>query len=59
MLILNGVVILLHMQKYVLKLGGCHIDRLLLDHFQQIMVILYHEIPAIDVGVEPPEAEAH
>ena len=33
-------------------------DRLLLDHFQQLVVILYHDTPAIDVGVELLEAEA-
>ena len=27
-------------------------DRLLLDHFQQLMVILYDYMCAIDVGVE-------
>ena len=38
--------------------GGCHMDRLLLDQFQQLMVILYYDMPATNVGVELLEAEA-
>ena len=34
-------------------------DRLLLDHFHQLMVILYNYIPAIDEGVEFFETEVH
>ena len=34
-------------------------DGLLLDHFQQLMVILHHEMPAIDVGVELLQTEAY
>ena len=34
-------------------------DGLLLDHFQQLMVILYHDIPAIYADVELLEAKAH
>ena len=32
--------------------GGCCVDGLLLDHFQQLMVILYHNMPAKAVDLE-------
>ena len=56
---MDGVVIVLHMQKHVLMPGGCHMDRLLLDHIQWLTVILYCDMPAIGVGVEFLEAKAH
>ena len=34
------------------EVGGCHMDGLFLDHFQQFAVILYSNIPTIDVGME-------
>ena len=33
------------------EVGG-HMDALLLDHFQQFVVVLYGNMPAIDVGME-------
>ena len=34
-------------------------DRLVLDHFQQLMVILYDNMPTIDVGVEFLQTESY
>ena len=34
-------------------------DGLLKDHFQWLMVILYHDMPAINVGMELLETKAH
>ena len=34
-------------------------DGLLLDHFQWLMVVLYHDIPAIDVGMELLQTEMY
>ena len=58
-LILNGVVILLHVEKHALMLGwGCMVG-LFLDHFQQLMVILYNYMPAVHVCVELLKAKGH
>ena len=38
---------------------GSHIDGLMLDHFQQLVVILYDDMPAIEVGVEFLQTEAY
>ena len=47
------------MQKHALEAGlGC-VNELLLDHFQKIVVALYDDMPAIDVGVELLQTEAH
>ena len=35
-----------------MKPMGCHMDGLLLDHFQQLVVILYRDMPAINVGMK-------
>ena len=45
--VLNGVVVILHMEEHVLKLGKGCMDRLLLDDFQQFMVILNGHMPAV------------
>ena len=58
-LILDGIVILLHMQKHVLKLGWDCMDGLLLDNFKKFVVIPYGNMPAIDADMELFEAEAH
>ena len=34
-------------------------DGLMLDHFQQLVVILYDDMPAIEVGVEFIQTEAY
>ena len=34
-------------------------DGLLLGNFQQVMVILYHDMPAIKVGMELLQTKAH
>ena len=34
-------------------------DGLLLDHFQQLKVILYHDMPAINIGMELLQTEVH
>ena len=34
-------------------------DRLMLDHFQQLVIILYDDMPAIEVGVEFLQTEAY
>ena len=47
------------MQKHALKLGWGCMDGLLLDHFQWFVVILYNNMPAIDVSVELLQIEAH
>ena len=47
------------MQKHALELGQGCVDGLLLDHFQWFVVILYNGMPAIDVGVELLQTEAH
>ena len=31
---------------------GCSMDGFVLDHLQGFMVILYHDVPAINVGME-------
>ena len=56
---MNSVVILLHVQKHPVKLGGCHMDGILLDHFQWLPVILYHDMPAINEGMELLQTEAY
>ena len=38
---------------------GCHMDRLLLDHFQWLVVILNHDMPAINVGMELLQTKAY
>ena len=53
------VVVLLHVQKHLLKPGWSHINRFMLDHFQQLVVILYNDMPAIEVGVEFLQTEAY
>ena len=58
-LVLYSVIVLLHMQKHVLMPGRCHMDGLLLDNFQQLMVILYCDMPAINVCMEFLKTEAH
>ena len=57
--VLNGVVILLNVEKHALKLGWGHMDLLLLDHFQWLMVILYNHMPASQVYVKLLEAKTH
>ena len=47
------------MQKHVLKSERGHMDGLLLDHFKQLAVILYHDMSAINVGMELLKAETH
>ena len=59
MLALNGVVVLLHMEKHALKSVRDCLDGLLLDHFQQLMVVLYDYMPAVQVGVELLKTKAH
>ena len=39
------------------EVRGCHMDRLLLDHFLWLMVILHGHIPAIKVCVKLPKVE--
>ena len=34
-------------------------DGLMLDHFQQLVVILYNDMPAVEVGVEFLQTEAY
>ena len=34
-------------------------DELLLGHFQQLVVILYNDMPAINVGMELLQTKAH
>ena len=41
----------LHMQKHVVEPGRGCMDGLLLHHFQQFVIILCNDMPAIDVGV--------
>ena len=41
------------------EVEGCHMDGLLLDHFQQLMVILYYDVPAINVGMELLQTETY
>ena len=55
----NGIVILLHMQKHPLKPRGSCMDRLVLDHFQQLVVILNENMPPIDIGVEFLQTKAY
>ena len=38
---------------------GSHMDRLMLDHFHWIVVILYYDMPALEVGVEFLQTEAY
>ena len=38
---------------------GSHMDRLMLDHFQWLVVILYDDMPAIGVGVEFLQTKAY
>ena len=47
------------MQKHLLKPVGSHMDRLMLDHFQWLAVVLYDNRPAVDVGVEFLQTEAY
>ena len=47
-----GIVILLHAQKHLLKPWGSHMDRLMLHHFQWLVVILNEYMPPIYIGVE-------
>ena len=54
-----GIVILLHVQKHLLKPWGSHMDRLMLYHFQQLMVILNEYMPPIDIGVEFLQTKAN
>ena len=39
--------------------GGSHMDRLVLDHFQLLVVILYNNMPSVEVGVEFLQTEAY
>ena len=55
----NGTVICLHMQKHLLKPMGCCMDRLVLNHFQRLMVILNENMPPIDIGVEFLQTKAY
>ena len=34
-------------------------DRLMLDHFQLLVVILYNDMPAVEVGVEFLQTKAY
>ena len=38
---------------------GSHMDGPLLYHFQQLVVILHHDIPAIDIGMELLQTKAY
>ena len=33
--------------------GGCGMNEFMLNHLQGLMVILYHDMLALDVGMEP------
>ena len=57
--ILDGIVILLHVQKCPLMLGRCCMDGFMLDHFQQLVYILCHGMPAVYVGMEPLQTKAY
>ena len=59
-LVLDSVVILLHAQKHLLKPGGgsC-MDGLMVDHFQWLMVILYDNMPAVEVGIKFLQTKAY
>ena len=57
--VLDSVVILLHMQNHPLKPRGSHMDGLMLDLFQWLMVVLYNNMPAIEVGVEFLQTKAY
>ena len=46
------IVTLLHVQKHLLKPWGSHMDKLILDHFQWVVVIVNEYMPPIDTGVE-------
>ena len=54
-----AIVILLHMQKHALESQRGCMDGPLLDHFQQVVVILYDYLSAIDMGMRLLEAKAH
>ena len=43
----------------MLKSEGSCMNGLLLDHFWQLMIVLYGHMPAIEVCVKLFEAEAH
>ena len=43
----------------VLKLGGCSMVGFMLDHFQQLMVILYCDMSTIVIGMELLQNEAN
>ena len=49
---MDSIIILLHAQKHLLKSGGSHMHGFVLDHFQQLVVIVYDNMPTIQVGVE-------
>ena len=43
----------------MLKLEGCGMDGLMLDHFQGLMIILHCGMSTIDVGMELLQTEAN